>query len=35
MVQWVSIHAYNAGGMVLIPGQGTKIAHVAWQKVRR
>ena len=25
MVQWVRLHASNAGGVGLIPGQGTKI----------
>ena len=26
-VQWLRLHASNAGGMGLIPGQGTKIPH--------
>ena len=25
MVQWLRLHAFNAGGMGLIPGLGTKI----------
>ena len=27
MVQWLRLHAPNAGGPDLIPGQGTKILH--------
>ena len=27
VVQWLRLHASNAGGMGLIPGQGTKIPH--------
>ena len=27
MVQWLRLHAFNAGGMGLIPGQETKILH--------
>ena len=27
MVQWLRLHACTAGGMGLIPGQGTKILH--------
>ena len=26
-VQWLRVHASTAGGMGLIPGQGTKIPH--------
>ena len=26
-VQWLRLHASNAGGMSSIPGQGTKIPH--------
>ena len=29
MVQWLKFQAPNAGGMGLIPGQGTKIPHAA------
>ena len=29
MVQWLRLHAANAGDVGLIPGQGTKIPHVA------
>ena len=29
-VQWLRLCALNAGGMGLIPGQGTKIPHAAW-----
>ena len=28
-VQWLILHVPNAGGVGLIPGQGTKIPHVA------
>ena len=28
MVQWLRLHAPNAGDMGSIPGQGTKIQHV-------
>ena len=28
MVQWLRLHAPNAGGMGLIPGWGTKIPYV-------
>ena len=31
MVQWLKFQAPNAGGMGLIPGQGTKIPHAAGQ----
>ena len=27
VVQWLRLHAPNAEGMGLIPGQGTKIPH--------
>ena len=27
VVQWLRVHAPNAGGQGLIPGQGTKIPH--------
>ena len=30
VVQWLGIHASNAGGMDWIPGQGTKIPHATW-----
>ena len=30
MLQWLRIHASSTGGVVLIPGQGTKIPHVLW-----
>ena len=29
MVQWLRLHAPNAGRACSIPGQGTKIPHVA------
>ena len=29
-VQWLRLHAATAGGMGLIPGQGTKILYVLW-----
>ena len=28
-VQWLSLHASTARGMVSVPGQGTEIPHVA------
>ena len=28
MLQWLKLHAPNAGGMGLIPGRGTKIPYV-------
>ena len=31
MVQWLILHASNAGSMGLNPGQGTKILHATWQ----
>ena len=27
MVQWLRLHASNAGGMVLIPDRGAKLQH--------
>ena len=30
--QWLKLCASNAGGVGLIPGQGTKIPHASWQK---
>ena len=30
VVQWLGIHASNAGGIDWIPGQGTKIPHATW-----
>ena len=30
MVQWLRLHAPNAGGIGLIPGQGTKTPHAIW-----
>ena len=37
MVQWLRLHAANAGGTGSIPGGGTKIPHAAWcgQKVKK
>ena len=29
-VQWLRLHDATAGGMGLIPGQGTKILYVLW-----
>ena len=29
-VQWLRLHASNAGGAGSIPSQGTKITHTAW-----
>ena len=33
-VQWLRLCAPNAGGMGSIPGQGTKIPHVAWHSLK-
>ena len=30
VVQWLRLHASNAGGMGLTPGRGTKITHAVW-----
>ena len=30
VIQWLSLHAFNAGGMGLIPGWGNKIPHATW-----
>ena len=30
VVQWLRLHASNAGGAGSIPGRGTKIPHTAW-----
>ena len=30
MVQWLRLHAANAGSTGLIPSQGTKIPHAMW-----
>ena len=37
MVQWLRLHASNAGGASSIPGRGTKIPHATWrsQKIRK
>ena len=37
VVQWLRLHASNAGGAGLIPGWGTKILHAVWhsQKQKR
>ena len=32
MVQWLRLHASNAGGMGSLPSQGTKIPRATWQK---
>ena len=32
VVQWLRLHASNAGGMGSIPGQGTKIPHASRPK---
>ena len=32
MVQWLRLNVFNAGGMDLILGWGTKIPHAEWQK---
>ena len=31
MVQWLGLHASTAGGMGVIPGQGTKILYALQQ----
>ena len=30
MVQWLRLHAANAGGVASIPGQGTMMPQTAW-----
>ena len=35
MVQWLRLHASNAGYAGLIPGQGTKIPHAVWPKKKK
>ena len=30
VVQWLRLHAFNAGDTGLIPGQGIKVPHVVW-----
>ena len=35
VVQWLRLHAPNAEGMGLIPGQGTKIPHAKWQREKK
>ena len=34
-VQWLRLHAATAGGMGLIPGQGTKILYVLWHSQKK
>jgi len=34
LAQWLKLCASNVGGTGLIPGQGTKILHILWQKVK-
>ena len=34
VVQWLRLHAPNAGGLGSIPGQGTKIPHTATKPTR-
>ena len=34
-VQWLRLHAPNAGGTGSIPGWVTKISHAAWRKVNK
>jgi len=35
MVQWVGLHASTAGGMGVIPGQGTKILYALQQSQKK
>ena len=35
VVQWLRLHASNAGGMGSIPGQGTKIPHASRPKKKK
>ena len=35
MVQWLILYTSTAGGMGLIPDQGTKIPHVMWRGQKR
>ena len=34
-IQWLEHQAPNTGGIVSIPGQGTKIPHAAWHSQRK
>ena len=35
VVQWLRLSASSAGGMSLIPGQGTEIPHVTWYSQKK
>ena len=35
VVQWLSLCTSTAGGVGLIPGQGTKIPHAAWPRQKK
>ena len=35
VVQWLRLHTPNAGGLGLMPGQGTKISHCCVAEKRR
>ena len=35
VVQWLRLHASNAGGDGLIPGWGIKIPHAMWPKINK
>ena len=34
-VQWLRLHAPNAGDTGLIPGRGTKMPHAAWRSQKK
>ena len=35
VVQWLRLCASTAGGLGLIPGQGTKIPHATWHNQKK
>ena len=35
MVKWIRLHAFNARGVGLIPGQGTKITYAGMAKKKK
>ena len=35
VVQWLKVHAPNAGGTTSVPGWGTKILHAKWYSLKK
>ena len=35
LVQWLRLHALNAGGTGSVSGRGTKIPHASWPKTNK